>query len=106
MDLKFRQVSVEKILSDWKKLKFKPVYWLEGEEESFIDQLINYAEHQILECRACAPVRIQRGYCGKIFFTCDHRSQNSEIAPPKPAGKQFEPSRRLRPHTVMSREHA
>src|SRR5258708_12809795 len=41
-------MSVEKILTDWKKLKFKPVYWLEGEEEFYIDQLINYAEHKIL----------------------------------------------------------
>jgi DNA polymerase-3 subunit delta len=41
-------MSVEKILSDWKKLKFKPVYWLEGEEEYYIDQLVDYAEHRIL----------------------------------------------------------
>jgi len=41
-------MSVEKILGDWKKLKFKPVYWLEGEEEYHIDVLVNYAEHQIL----------------------------------------------------------
>ncbi len=41
-------MSVEKILSDWKKAKFKPVYWLEGEEEYYIDQLVGYAEHNIL----------------------------------------------------------
>lgn len=41
-------MSVEKILADWKKLKFKPVYWFEGEEEYYIDQLMQYAEHQIL----------------------------------------------------------
>src|SRR3981189_1804222 len=41
-------MSVEKILNDWKKLKFKPIYWLEGEEEFYIDQLVNYAEHKIL----------------------------------------------------------
>src|SRR5215470_6449681 len=41
-------MSVEKILGDWKKMKFKPVYWLEGEEEFYIDQLVNYAEHKIL----------------------------------------------------------
>ncbi|HEY4336034.1 MAG TPA: DNA polymerase III subunit delta [Puia sp.] len=41
-------MSVEKILGDWKKSKFKPVYWLEGEEEYHIDVLVNYAEHQIL----------------------------------------------------------
>jgi len=41
-------MSVEKILGDWKKMKFKPVYWLEGEEEYYIDQLVDYAEHNIL----------------------------------------------------------
>src|SRR5215813_4461883 len=41
-------MSVDKILGDWKKLKFKPVYWLEGEEEYYIDVLVNYAEHKIL----------------------------------------------------------
>src|SRR5580658_5209935 len=41
-------MSVEKILGDWKKAKYKPIYWLEGEEEFYIDQLVNYAEHQIL----------------------------------------------------------
>src|ERR1700758_4189360 len=41
-------MSVEKILGDWKKGKFKPVYWLEGEEEYYIDVLVNYAERKIL----------------------------------------------------------
>jgi DNA polymerase III subunit delta len=41
-------MSVEKILGDWKKEKFKPVYWLEGEEEFYIDQLVTYAERRIL----------------------------------------------------------
>ena len=41
-------MSVEKIISDWKKKVFKPVYWLEGEEEYFIDRAIDYAEHHIL----------------------------------------------------------
>src|SRR3984957_2098259 len=41
-------MSVEKIIADWKKLKFKPIYWLEGEEEYYIDVLVNYAEHKIL----------------------------------------------------------
>jgi len=41
-------MSVEKILSDWKKKNFKPVYWFEGEEEYYIDKLIDYAEHHIL----------------------------------------------------------
>lgn len=41
-------MSVEKILGDWKKKQFKPVYWLEGEEEYYIDKLVHYAEHEIL----------------------------------------------------------
>ena len=41
-------MSVHKILDDWKKKSFKPIYWLEGEEEYFIDKVIDYAEHNIL----------------------------------------------------------
>lgn len=41
-------MSVQKIISDWKKGMFKPVYWLEGEEPFFIDQVMQYAEHKIL----------------------------------------------------------
>lgn len=39
---------VEKIISEWKKGSFKPVYWLEGDEPYFIDQIVDYAEHNIL----------------------------------------------------------
>jgi DNA polymerase-3 subunit delta len=41
-------MSVEKIISDWKAGSFKPIYWLEGEEPYFIDKLVEYAEHKIL----------------------------------------------------------
>ena len=41
-------MSADKIIQDWKKGSFKPDYWLEGEEEYFIDKVVNYAEHQIL----------------------------------------------------------
>ena len=41
-------MSAEKILSDWKKKLFKPVYWLEGDEDYYIDKVVNYAEHNIL----------------------------------------------------------
>jgi DNA polymerase III subunit delta len=41
-------MSAEKIIAEWKKKKFKPVYWLEGEEDYYIDQVMNYAEHEIL----------------------------------------------------------
>ncbi len=36
------------ILSDWKKNNFKPLYWLEGEEEFYIDEVMDYAEKKIL----------------------------------------------------------
>jgi DNA polymerase-3 subunit delta len=41
-------LTTEKILQDWKKKHFKPVYWLEGDEGYFIDILMDYAEHNIL----------------------------------------------------------
>lgn len=41
-------MSYEKIIGEWKKNIFKPLYWLEGEEEYFIDKVIEYAEHNIL----------------------------------------------------------
>lgn len=41
-------MSAEKILNNWKQKKIKPVYWLQGEEEYYIDMLINYAEHNLL----------------------------------------------------------
>jgi DNA polymerase III subunit delta len=41
-------MKAEKIIADIKKGQTKPVYWLEGEEEFFIDQVMNYAEHEIL----------------------------------------------------------
>ncbi|MDB5221742.1 MAG: holA [Chitinophagaceae bacterium] len=41
-------MSAEKIITDWKKNIFKPFYWLEGEEEFYIDEVVDYAEHHIL----------------------------------------------------------
>ena len=41
-------MSHEKIIAEWKKKVFKPLYWLEGEEEYFIDKVVDYAEHNIL----------------------------------------------------------
>lgn len=41
-------MAVEKIIAEWKKGVFKPVYWLEGEEEYFIDKVMDYAEHHLL----------------------------------------------------------
>jgi DNA polymerase-3 subunit delta len=41
-------MSAEKIINEWKKKNFKPLYWLEGEEEFYIDLVMDYAEHNIL----------------------------------------------------------
>jgi DNA polymerase III subunit delta len=41
-------MNLEKILAGLKKHEYKSVYWLEGEEEFFIDQVIEYAEKNIL----------------------------------------------------------
>lgn len=36
------------IIASWKKNIFRPLYWLEGEEEFFIDEIMEYAEKKIL----------------------------------------------------------
>lgn len=41
-------MSTEKIMADWKKKVYHPIYWLEGEESYYIDQVVQYAEHSIL----------------------------------------------------------
>lgn len=41
-------MSAEKIISDWQKHTYKNIYWLEGEEDYYIDMIVNYAEHKIL----------------------------------------------------------
>jgi DNA polymerase-3 subunit delta len=41
-------MSALSIISDWKKNVYKPLYWLEGEEEFYIDEIMNYAEKKIL----------------------------------------------------------
>ncbi|HEY5393632.1 MAG TPA: DNA polymerase III subunit delta [Hanamia sp.] len=41
-------MTVSSIITNWENKDFKPIYWLEGEEEYFIDELIDYAEKKIL----------------------------------------------------------
>ncbi len=41
-------MSYQNILEEWGKNIYKPFYWLEGEEEYFIDKVIEYAENKIL----------------------------------------------------------
>lgn len=57
-------MSAEKIISEWKKKQFKPVYWLEGEEDYFIDQVVHYAEHEIL-------TEAEAGFNLSIFYGKD-----------------------------------
>jgi DNA polymerase-3 subunit delta len=42
-------MTPDKIINEIKKGNVKPVYWLEGEEEFFIDEVMQYAEHNILK---------------------------------------------------------
>lgn len=41
-------MTVSSIITNWKNKDFKPVYWLEGDEDYFIDELMEYAEKKIL----------------------------------------------------------
>src|SRR3990170_4598374 len=41
-------MTIENIITSWKNKKFKPVYWLEGEEEYYMNKLVEYAEKNIL----------------------------------------------------------
>jgi DNA polymerase-3 subunit delta len=41
-------MTTDKIINDWKKKNFKPVYLFEGEESYFIDVLTDFAESKIL----------------------------------------------------------
>lgn len=41
-------MSAEQIIRDWKRKVFKPVYWLEGEEDYYINEVMDYAEQHLL----------------------------------------------------------
>src|SRR5690349_20219531 len=41
-------MSIEATVSSWKNKQFKPVYWIEGDEEYYTDKLIDYAENNLL----------------------------------------------------------
>jgi DNA polymerase III subunit delta len=57
-------MSHEKIIAEWKKKVFKPIYWLEGEEDYFIDKVVNYAEHNILS-------ETEKGFNLTVFYGKD-----------------------------------
>ncbi len=41
-------MSVENIIESWKRKDYKPVYWIDGEEDFYINKIIDFAEHHIL----------------------------------------------------------
>jgi DNA polymerase-3 subunit delta len=41
-------MTTSSIITNWKNKEFKPVYWLEGDEDYFIDEVMEYAEKEIL----------------------------------------------------------
>lgn len=57
-------MEIDSFISEWKKGHFKPVYWLEGEESFFIDQLLLYAEKNILS-------EEQKGFNLSVFYGKD-----------------------------------
>lgn len=42
-------MSATTIISEWQKRIYRPIYWLEGEEDFFIDRIMSYAESKILD---------------------------------------------------------
>ena len=44
-------MSPNSIITSWGKNEFKTIYWLEGEEDYFIDEVMEYAEKKILSAR-------------------------------------------------------
>jgi DNA polymerase-3 subunit delta len=67
-------ISKDTILQDWKKRKFNPVYWLEGEETYAIDTLTDYAEKNILtEQEASFNLTVMYGReveCAEVINSC------------------------------------
>ena len=41
-------MTASSIITNWKNKEFKPIYWLEGDEDYFIDEVMEYAEKKIL----------------------------------------------------------
>ncbi len=57
-------MSYETILQELKDRKYKPVYWLEGEEDFFIDQLSDYIENNVLS-------EAEKGFNLTVFYGKD-----------------------------------
>jgi DNA polymerase III subunit delta len=57
-------MSAEAIIGAWKKKQFKPLYWLEGEEEYYIDKVMEFAEHHLL-------TEAEKGFNLTVFYGKD-----------------------------------
>ena len=44
-------MSTASIITNWKNKEFKPVYWLEGDEDFFIDEIMEFAEKKSFQKR-------------------------------------------------------
>lgn len=57
-------MSYEIILQELKQRHYKPLYWLEGEEDYFIDQLTQYLENEVLS-------EAEKGFNLTVFYGRD-----------------------------------
>ncbi len=60
---------VKKILKSWESKQFACIYWLDGEEDYYIDVLVDYAEHKILTNEAAS-------FNKDVFYGKDSSVQN------------------------------
>lgn len=62
-------MKVDDVLAAWKKGNYKPLYWFQGEEDFEIDQLVQYAENNILS-------ESERAFNLSIFYGRDSDVQH------------------------------
>ena len=76
-------MSFEKIINEWKKKNYKPVYLLHGEEDFFIDQIVEYAESKLIsESEASFNLTVFYGKDAdwtNVINTCKRYPMFSEI---------------------------
>jgi DNA polymerase-3 subunit delta len=63
------QMEAAEIVASWKTGKFRPTYWLEGEEAYEIDKITDFAEHQLLP-------EDQQSFNLSIFYGKDSRVED------------------------------
>ena len=76
-------MSFEKIINEWKKKSYKPVYLLHGEEDFFIDQIVEFAENKLIsESEASFNLTVFYGKDAEwtnVINTCKRYPMFSEI---------------------------